>query len=132
MPAELSGGMRKRVGIARALAMDPEVVLYDEPTAGLDPVGGAAIDELIANLRQCLGVTSLVVTHDVPSILRIADRAAMLRAGRIVAAGPPTALRASDDATVQQFFAGVALEPMRPQEDACERPGLQARQEEQR
>jgi phospholipid/cholesterol/gamma-HCH transport system ATP-binding protein len=130
MPAELSGGMQKRVGIARALAMDPEVVLYDEPTAGLDPIAGAETDELIVSLRECLGVASLVVTHDVPSILRIAHRAAMLRGGRIVAAGSPTALRSSEDPTVQQFFVGITQEPVAPTPDTCERPGLKFRREE--
>jgi phospholipid/cholesterol/gamma-HCH transport system ATP-binding protein len=130
MPAELSGGMQKRVGIARALAMDPEVVLYDEPTAGLDPIAGAETDELIVSLRECLGVASLVVTHDVPSILRIADRAAMLRGGRVVAVGSPAALRAADDPTVHQFFAGITQEPLPARAEACERPGLQSRREE--
>jgi len=129
-PAQLSGGMQKRVGIARALAMDPEVVLYDEPTAGLDPVAAAAIDELIVSLRECLGVASLVVTHDVPSVLRMADRAAMLRGGRIVAEGAPAALQSSDDPAVHQFFAAIGQAPMGAAGEACERPGLQARREE--
>jgi len=87
MPAELSGGMRKRVGIARAIALNPKVLLYDEPTTGLDPITTYTIDSLIVDLRRSLGVTSLVVSHDVNSVLRVADRVAFLHAGELVFVG---------------------------------------------
>src|SRR5207249_4626015 len=83
-PASLSGGMRKRVGLARAVAMDPEFILYDEPTTGLDPIMADAIDRLIRSLQKRMGVTSVVVTHDIPSAYKVADRIAMLYQGRMV------------------------------------------------
>ena len=112
LPAELSGGMRKRVGVARALALDPELMLYDEPTAGLDPIAATAMDQLILELREKLGTTSIVVSHDVASIGRIADRAALLYQGRILAVGPPEELESSLDPTVRQFLTGSLLGPI--------------------
>ncbi len=103
-PAELSGGMRKRVGVARALAMEPRIVLYDEPTAGLDPPTAASLDDLIRSLRERLGVTSVIVSHDVHSLSRVVDRAAMLEGGRIIAAGTLRALAQSDRPEVREFF----------------------------
>lgn len=87
LPSELSGGMRKRVGLARALAMEPKVILYDEPTSGLDPITAYSIDRLIVDTRERLGVTSIVVSHDVNSVYRVADRIAFLEAGRMVFVG---------------------------------------------
>ena len=104
MPAELSGGMRKRVGLARAIITAPEIILYDEPTSGLDPVTSRAIDQLIDSLRRELGVTSVVVTHDMHSALAIASRIAMLDAGRIVELGTPAEFIKSPNEKVQQFL----------------------------
>jgi len=102
-PSQLSGGMQKRVGLARALAMEPSVLLYDEPTSGLDPVIARSIDELIVETRNRLGMTSVVVSHDIASIFRIADRIAMVEEGAIIAAGTPEEIRSSSDARVQEF-----------------------------
>jgi phospholipid/cholesterol/gamma-HCH transport system ATP-binding protein len=112
LPAELSGGMRKRVGIARALALDPSIVLYDEPTAGLDPIAATAITELIRALRARTGVTSIIVSHDVASLRRTADRAALLHDGRFVARGTMEELAGTPDAAVQQFLTGSPEGPM--------------------
>jgi phospholipid/cholesterol/gamma-HCH transport system ATP-binding protein len=106
MPAQLSGGMKKRVGLARALALDPEVIFYDEPGAGLDPIVAGVIDKLISDLSQKLGVTSVVVTHEMGSAFRIADRIVMLYEGRIVADGSPEEIRNSDNPFVHQFVYG--------------------------
>ena len=106
MPAQISGGMQKRVGLARALALDPEIIFYDEPGAGLDPVMAGVIDRLTMDLGQKLGVTSVVVTHEMGSAFRIADRMVMLYEGRIVAEGTPEEIRASSDPLVQQFIRG--------------------------
>ncbi len=103
-PAELSGGMRKRVGIARAIAGQPTYLLWDEPTSGLDPVNADIIDSLVEKLDDELGVTSVVVTHDVRGAFRVADRIAMLMEGRIRAMGTPDELRASTDSAVQEFL----------------------------
>lgn len=103
-PAELSGGMRKRVGIARALALEPDIMLYDEPTSGLDPPLAAAVDDLIVQLRDRLGVTSVVVSHDVATVLRTADRMAMLHQGRIIEEGPPRQLAERGGPVVRQFL----------------------------
>ena len=105
-PAELSGGMRKRVGIARAIALRPRYILYDEPTTGLDPVTTAAMDELMLRARHELGATSVVVTHDVRSAFAIADRIAFLHEGRIRQVGTVEEIRATDDALVRGFILG--------------------------
>ena len=107
MPSEISGGMRKRVAIARAMALDPEVVFLDEPSAGLDPITSCALDDLILRLRKEKGMTFVVVTHELPSIFKIADRAAMFDKSRrgMVALGRPQELRdASEDPFVKKFF----------------------------
>jgi phospholipid/cholesterol/gamma-HCH transport system ATP-binding protein len=106
MPAQISGGMQKRVGLARALALDPEIIFYDEPGAGLDPIMAGVIDRLICDLSRKLGVTSVVVTHEMGSAFRIADRMIMLHDGRIVAQGMPAEIRGSSDPLVQQFIRG--------------------------
>lgn len=103
-PADLSGGMKKRVGIARAIAGQPTYLLYDEPTSGLDPVNADIIDSLVEKLQQELGVTSVVVSHDVRGSFTVADRIALLHEGKIRAMGPPRELRASDDPAVRQFL----------------------------
>ena len=111
-PAELSGGMRKRAGLARALAMNPEIILYDEPTTGIDPIMGDVIDRLTIALRDRLKVTSVVVTHDMRSAYKIADRIAMLYNGRIVAVGNPDEIRTSSNPIVQQFIRGEGVGPI--------------------
>ena len=112
MPAQLSGGMRKRVGVARALALEPCIMLYDEPTAGLDPISAAASDELIRRLRDTVGVTSVIVSHDVQSLRRVSDRAALLHRGRFIAVGPIGVLETNPDPAVAQFLAGLPNGPM--------------------
>jgi phospholipid/cholesterol/gamma-HCH transport system ATP-binding protein len=112
LPAELSGGMRKRIGLARALATNPEVLFYDEPTSGLDPVVATLIDELIVHVRDTLGVTSVVVSHTIPSIFRISDRIAMLYGGRFIAVGSPEEIRQSVDPVVRQFIEGRSEGPI--------------------
>ncbi len=103
-PAEISGGMRKRVGLARAIVMNPEIILYDEPTSGLDPVSSRMIDKLIEHLRNELGVTSVVVTHDLHSALSIGTRIAMLTGGKIVELADPEEFVKSEREEVQQFL----------------------------
>ncbi|KAF0245898.1 MAG: putative ABC transport system ATP-binding [Planctomycetota bacterium] len=112
MPSELSGGMRKRVGLARAIARNPELVLYDEPTSGLDPIGTAAIDELIMNMKKKLKVTQVVVTHDMASARRIGDRIGLLFDGRIYFTGTPQDLDETQDVVVHQFVHGEVAGPM--------------------
>jgi phospholipid/cholesterol/gamma-HCH transport system ATP-binding protein len=107
-PAELSGGMQKRVGLARALATDPDLLLYDEPTSGLDPVTGRAIDDLILETRDRFGVTSVVVSHDIATVLRISDRVAMIEEGKLIAVDTPAGLRASDIPSVREFIESAA------------------------
>jgi phospholipid/cholesterol/gamma-HCH transport system ATP-binding protein len=111
-PAELSDGMRKRAAIARTLALDPEVVLFDEPTTGLDPVNARRIDRLIRELADHRGVTAIVVSHDLTSIFNIADRIAFLYQGAVRALGTPAELRGSSDDVVQQFIRGLSSGPM--------------------
>ncbi len=104
IPADLSGGMQKRVGLARAIVMDPEIILYDEPTSGLDPVTSRLIDRLIENLRKELGITSVVVTHDLHSALAIGTRILMIDGGKIVENAPPEEFIQSGNETVQRFL----------------------------
>lgn len=112
MPAELSGGMQKRVGLARALAMEPDVLLYDEPTSGLDPISSATIAELIVKTRDEVGETSIVVSHDIPTIKRVANRIAMLHRGKIIAIGTTEEMENSDDPAVKQFMSGSTEGPI--------------------
>jgi phospholipid/cholesterol/gamma-HCH transport system ATP-binding protein len=111
-PAELSDGMRKRAAIARTLALKPEVVLFDEPTTGLDPVSARRVDRLIRELADSLGVTAIVVSHDPPSIFGIADRVAFIYQGRVHVVATPAELRGSPDPVVQQFINGQSSGPM--------------------
>lgn len=111
-PASLSGGMKKRVGLARAMAMDPEFILYDEPTTGLDPIMADAINDLIRSLQEKLSITSVAVTHDMRSAYKIGDKIAMLHDGKIIYEGTPDEIRKCEDATVCQFITGSASGPM--------------------
>lgn len=104
MPNELSGGMKKRVSLARAIAFEPEILLYDEPSSGLDPVTSAKIDDLIVQMQKVLGVTSVVVTHDMKSAFYIADKIAMLYEGKIIAIGTPEEIKNFPDDRVQEFI----------------------------
>jgi len=113
MPSQLSGGMKKRVGLARAIAMDPEVIFYDEPTAGLDPIVAGVIDKLILDLSKKLNITSVVVTHDMGSVFRIADRIAMLYEGKVVQVGTKEEIRNSKNEFVQQFISGSPDGPIK-------------------
>lgn len=110
MPSELSGGQRKRVALARAIVLEPKLILYDEPTTGLDPIRADVINELIVELREHMGVTSIVVTHDVASAAKIADRMVLLYDGAIVCEGDPETFRRSDNQLVQRFLQGRADE----------------------
>lgn len=111
-PAQLSGGMRKRVGLARAIAHQPEIVLYDEPSSGLDPVSSANIDRLIVRMRDELGVTSVIVSHHVASVFRISDRLAMMHQGRLLMVGTPLEFRRAEDERIRQFLYGRAEGPL--------------------
>ena len=111
-PAQLSGGMRKRVGLARAIAADPEIILYDEPTSGLDPVTSEAINDLILDMQKKLKVTSVVVTHDMHSAYKVANRIAMIYDGKIIGLGTPEEIRDSPDPTIHQFVTGSVDGPM--------------------
>jgi len=110
MPAELSGGQRKRVALARAIALDPEVILYDEPTTGLDPVRADVINELIIKLQRELRTTSIVVTHDMASAFRVADRIVMLHEGKLIIDGSPQQIKDSTNPVVHHFVTGEADE----------------------
>lgn len=112
MPSDLSGGMRKRVGLARAIVTNPQIILYDEPTSGLDPVTANVIHSLIEKLHRTLRVTSVIVTHDMEAAYKVADRIALLHAGRVVAAGTSAQIRSSADPTVRQFIHGEACGPL--------------------
>jgi phospholipid/cholesterol/gamma-HCH transport system ATP-binding protein len=113
MPSELSGGMRKRVGLARAIAMEPAIMLYDEPTTGLDPIRADSINDLIIQLREELGVASITITHDMISAYKIADRITMLYKGKLIATGTVEEIRSSDNPFVQQFIHGRAEGPIK-------------------
>lgn len=116
-PAELSGGMRKRVGLARALASDPEILLYDEPTTGLDPVTSEVINELIVRASHARNVTSIVITHDMKSARTVGHRISMLHGGRIIFMGTPREVEQSRDPIVHQFVNGLAEGPITAGED---------------
>ena len=135
MPAQLSGGQKKRAGLARATVMDPEVLFYDEPSAGLDPVTSAAIDELIMDLSKKLAVTSVVVTHEMDSAFRIADRMVMLERGRVLKIGtrkdfealrdsPPDRLVSREDRLMNQFLNGLTTGPLTDAEGLSEYENL--------
>jgi phospholipid/cholesterol/gamma-HCH transport system ATP-binding protein len=110
MPGELSGGQKKRVALARAIALDPRVILYDEPTTGLDPIRSDVINELIAKLQRELRVTSIVVTHDMSSAFKVGDRIVMLYEGKLIFDGTPESIQASEDPRVRRFVLGEASE----------------------
>jgi phospholipid/cholesterol/gamma-HCH transport system ATP-binding protein len=112
MPSELSGGMKKRVGLARAICMDAEIILYDEPTTGLDPITADAINDLIIDLRKKLGVTSVAITHDMHSAYKISDRIAMLYKGEIQEIGTPEEIKNTTNPIVRQFISGSAVGPI--------------------
>ncbi len=112
MPAMLSGGMKKRAGLARAIALDPQILFYDEPSAGLDPVTSTEIDHLIMDLNHKLGVTSVVVTHEMDSAFRIADRMVLLDRGKFIIGGSPQDMRESTDPLVRQFIHGLLDGPL--------------------
>lgn len=116
MPSELSGGMKKRVALARAICVLPEILLYDEPTTGLDPVNVRRISELILSLRAELGVTSVVVTHDLPSAFMVSDRLAMLAERRIVEVAPTAQFRNSPVPAVREFLGAMQSQPAQPSE----------------
>ncbi len=112
MPSQLSGGMMKRVGLARAMVMDPKIIFYDEPTSGLDPISTGVIDKLIKDLNQALNITSVVVSHDIESCFRIADNIIILFYGDIIAAGTADEIKNSDDLRVKQFINGEPEGPI--------------------
>ncbi len=112
MPSELSGGMKKRVGLARAIAMEPQILLYDEPTTGLDPIMADVINNLILELKRRLNVTGIAITHDMTSAYKIADRIAMLYQGKIQQVGTPEEIRNTKDPVVHQFITGSAVGPI--------------------
>lgn len=107
-PSELSGGMRKRVGLARAIALKPEILLYDEPTTGLDPIMTDVVDHLILNTQRRLGITSVVISHDIHAVFKIADKIAMLHEGRVLLEGSPEDFRRSSELVVRNFLEGKA------------------------
>jgi phospholipid/cholesterol/gamma-HCH transport system ATP-binding protein len=112
MPAELSGGMSRRVAIARAIVMDPELLIYDEPFVGLDPISMGVVLRLIRRLNDTLGLTSIVVSHDVREVSAVADHLYLLSGGKMVASGPPAALADSDREDVRQFMHGLPDGPV--------------------
>lgn len=122
MPSELSGGMKKRVGLARAIAMDPEILLYDEPTTGLDPIMSRIIDDLIVKMQNILNVTSIVITHDMTSVFRMSDRVVMLHNGKIIEGGAPEHLHEIEEPHLKFFFMssiakkGENIETIKPED----------------
>jgi len=114
LPSQLSGGMRKRAGLARALALDPPLLFLDEPTAGLDPIGAAAFDELILTLQQALGLTVFLITHDLDTLYAICDRVAVLADRRVVVNAPIEEVERFDHPWVQQYFHGPRARAARP------------------
>ncbi len=119
MPSELSGGMKKRVGLARAICNDPKLILYDEPTTGLDPINADAINELILRMQKKLKVTSIVVTHDMTSAYKVGNRIAMLYNGQIIGMGTPEQIKNTDHPIIRQFITGSAVGPITaPQKDS--------------
>ena len=113
MPAELSGGMKKRVGLARAIVMDPEIVLFDEPTAGLDPIMSDSIADLVLDTQRSLKTTYILITHDIPFTYKIADKIAMLHEGRIVQEGTVEEMKRNPDPIIRQFLEGRAEGPIK-------------------
>lgn len=113
MPSELSGGMKKRVGLARAIAHEPEILLYDEPTTGLDPIMADAINDLIVEMKRKLSVTSVAITHDMHSAYKIGDRIAMLYNGAIIEVGTPDEIKNTQNPVVHQFITGSATGPIK-------------------
>jgi len=113
LPSQISGGMKKRVGLARAIAMDPKIVFYDEPGAGLDPITASVVDQLIMDLTKKLGITSVVVTHEMKSAFRIADRMIMFHQGKVIAEGTAKEIKNSDNPFVVQFINGDVDGPIR-------------------
>lgn len=113
MPYELSGGMKKRVGLARAIAYRPEIILYDEPSTGIDPIRADAINDLIIQMKKEIGVTSVVITHDMVSAYKIADKIAMLYEGKIIEEGTPEEIEKTENEVVQQFIHGRAKGPIK-------------------
>ena len=111
-PAELSGGMKKRVGLARAIAVNPEIIMYDEPTTGVDPIMGDAVNDLIIELHDKLSITAIAVTHDMVSAYKIADRIAMLYEGKIIETGTPEEIKNTKNPVVKQFITGAATGPI--------------------
>jgi phospholipid/cholesterol/gamma-HCH transport system ATP-binding protein len=120
LPAELSGGMRKRVGLARAIVLEPEILIYDEPTTGLDPIATKAVDDLIAETASRLGVTSIVISHDMASTFRIGQRIAMLSEGRIVAVGTPDEILGTDHVDLRTFVETSGTVRFRPRPPSAE------------
>ncbi len=112
MPSELSGGMKKRVGLARAICNDPKIILYDEPTTGLDPINSDVINDLILRMQEKLHVTSIVVTHDMTSAYKVGNRIAMLYNGKIIGVGTPDQIKNTTDPVIKQFITGSAKGPI--------------------
>ena len=112
MPSEISGGMKKRAGLARAIVRGPEIILYDEPTAGLDPVIASTVNDMILDMQKKLGVTSILVTHDMSSAFRVSNRLAMLLEGKIIKLGTPDEFRKSEDPLIRQFIYGESEGPL--------------------
>jgi len=126
MPAELSGGMKKRIGLARALMLEPELILYDEPSAGLDPVISSVIDELMIHVSEQTGATSVIVTHEMESAFRIASRMAMVYQGKVIEIGTPQEMRSSRNPVVVQFLSGDTHGPIL---EAAGQPPVEAEEE---